>query len=128
MINIKKNWNIFLFFILIPLYIGAIGKYGMKVSAFLTLSLICSVIFRIISGKLKLASKKFPWSIFFCLPLLLPIGIPVWMCVGAAVFAMVVGVWAFGGYGKHLFNPIALGIVFLIISFSAQANFQQELD
>ena len=123
MLKVKKNWNIFLFIILIPLYMCAIEKYGLKISAFLTLSLFCGVLCKLISNKLNLASNRFPWPIFLAFPLILPIGIPVWMTAMGASFSILVGVWAFGGYGKHLFNPIALGLVFLIISFSSQANF-----
>jgi electron transport complex protein RnfD len=51
--------------------------------------------------------------------LLLPIGVPVWIPVAGAVFAIAVVKHAFGGQGHNIFNPAVGGWIFLTMSWSA---------
>jgi len=54
------------------------------------------------------------------LALNLPSGLPLWMVILGAVFAIGVIKMSFGGLGNNLFNPALMGRVFLLISFPAQ--------
>ncbi len=51
------------------------------------------------------------------LALTLPPTIPIWMVVVGAVFGIVFGKMAFGGFGRNVFNPALVGRAFLYISF-----------
>ena len=48
----------------------------------------------------------------------LPVGIPLWMCVVGALFAIVVAKQLFGGIGKNFVNPAIVGRIIMLVSFS----------
>lgn len=50
----------------------------------------------------------------------LPSGIPLWMILIGAFFAIGITKMAYGGLGKNLFNPALVGRVFLFVSFPQQ--------
>ena len=50
----------------------------------------------------------------------LPSGIPLWMCVIASFFAIVIVKQLYGGLGKNFLNPALAARVFLLISFPAE--------
>lgn len=51
------------------------------------------------------------------LVLLLPPSLPLWIGTVGIGFAAVFGKLVFGGYPKYVFNPAAVGVIFLTISF-----------
>lgn len=55
--------------------------------------------------------------------MLMPASIPYYVPVVGAFVAIVVAKWPFGGFGKNPFNPAAVGIAFLSITFSKQMFF-----
>lgn len=52
----------------------------------------------------------------------LPVGIPVWMIVVGAFFAIVIVKQLYGGIGKNIVNPALAARVFLFISFSSELS------
>ena len=50
--------------------------------------------------------------------MLMPASIPYYIPVAGAFVAIVVAKWPFGGFGKNPFNPAAVGIAFLSITYS----------
>jgi electron transport complex protein RnfD len=51
------------------------------------------------------------------LALILPPGVPLWVPVFGAIFAISIGKMVFGGLGHNIFNPALVGRVFLAASF-----------
>ncbi len=56
------------------------------------------------------------------LALMLPPGIPWWLCILGPVVAIVLGKQIYGGLGNNPFNPAAVGWVVLKISYPAHMN------
>lgn len=48
-----------------------------------------------------------------------PVGLPYWMMVLGAIFAIAIGKMVFGGLGRNIFNPALIGRAFLMASFPA---------
>jgi len=51
------------------------------------------------------------------IPMVLPIGVPLWMTALATAFAVVFGKEVFGGTGMNIFNPALLARAFLFFAF-----------
>ena len=51
------------------------------------------------------------------IPMVLPIGVPLWMVALATAFAVVFGKEVFGGTGMNIFNPALLARAFLFFAF-----------
>lgn len=51
------------------------------------------------------------------IPMVLPIGVPLWMVAIATAFAVVFGKEVFGGTGMNIFNPALLARAFLFFAF-----------
>lgn len=54
--------------------------------------------------------------------LLCPPSVPLWFPLVGSVFGVVVGKMLFGGIGRNIFNPAALGLAFLHVSFPEKMN------
>ncbi|MGA1868411.1 MAG: RnfABCDGE type electron transport complex subunit D [bacterium] len=116
--------DLFLLFFSIPLYICAIGKYGLKIILAL---LICLVIgtgtemtaFRMRKKEIGILGT-YAWVLF---PLVLPPVFPLWMIAISLFFGIIIGVAFFGGHGYALASPVALGWAFANLSFSFTFDF-----
>ena len=51
------------------------------------------------------------------IPMVLPVGVPLWMVAIATAFALVFGKEVFGGTGMNIFNPALLARAFLFFAF-----------
>ena len=54
--------------------------------------------------------------------LILPAGCAPYVVLVGALFGMIIGKMVFGGLGKNIFNPAAVGRIFVAICFGAQLN------
>ncbi len=103
---------------LMPALVGAVYFFGWVSLAIVTLSVITCVLTEWLfvrkSGG-KVSEAVFVTGILF--GLILPPTIPLYMVVLGAVFAIVFGKMAFGGFGANIFNPAMVGRAFLYITF-----------
>lgn len=115
-----KNFEYIALVALIPLYLGAIGRYGLKVIALLVASLIAGFLTDMLASFLRKDAKiKWNWLAWFLIPLAMPAGVPLWIPVVGTTFALTFGKHLFGGYGKNFVNVIALAAVFVYLSYPA---------
>ncbi len=56
------------------------------------------------------------------IPLILPVTTPLWMVALATIFAVIIGVEAFGGAGMNIFNPALLARAFLFFAYPSQMS------
>lgn len=108
---------------LVPLYVMACFYYGLR-PLFLGAS---SVVFAVLIDLLclKLRGKKWEKNDFsavitgMVLPLFLPATASIGVVFTGIVLAIAVAKHPFGGNGNYIFNPMAVGIAFVTISWSA---------
>ncbi|MGM0600890.1 MAG: RnfABCDGE type electron transport complex subunit D [Candidatus Rifleibacteriota bacterium] len=108
--------------ILLPVYIAAWGRFGLKVPAAVVLSLIAAVFIRFSFHGSAENSTKFPWGFFWLFPLFIPLGMPLWLIPLSLVVSWILAVSCFGGYGRHIFNPLALAIVFILAGYGSSVS------
>jgi hypothetical protein len=110
---------VFLFF----LYINSFGLYGIK---FMTGALISWLtggtiwVLRILfqSGDdPEGVDKPFGWMLFLLFPLFLPLALPLWIIPCILVVCYSITVAAFGGHGKHIFNPVIVAVVVMMYGY-----------
>ena len=67
-------------------------------------------------------SDRFGWSLFLLFPLLCPLALPLWLIpvILAATYIIVFN--SFGGFGRHIFNPVAVAVVFMIVGYDHTAS------
>lgn len=51
------------------------------------------------------------------IPLIMPVGVPLWMVAISTVFAVIIGKEVFGGTGMNIFNPALLARAFLFFAY-----------
>ncbi len=56
------------------------------------------------------------------IPLIVPVGCPLWMIAIAVAFAVIIGKEIFGGTGMNIFNPALLTRAFLFFSYPAKMS------
>ena len=56
------------------------------------------------------------------IPLIIPIGTPLWMTALATAFAVVIGKEIFGGTGMNIFNPALLARMFIFFSYTSSIS------
>lgn len=105
--------------LLLPVMLGAWGRFGLKVPAAFLLSLGTGIIIRFFS---ETGSKAFPWAMFWVFPLFAPLGMPLWLVPTALLAGWLIAVSAFGGSGKNIFNPVAVALVFLIAGYGSSVS------
>ncbi|HNV71880.1 MAG TPA: RnfABCDGE type electron transport complex subunit D, partial [Candidatus Ozemobacteraceae bacterium] len=107
----------------LPVYLGAVGLYGLKVLAVLALSVCTGIVFDVMARRLGDAVyTRSTWPIWFVVPLAFPPGAPLWLVPLAVGFALLFGCLLFGGYGRSLFPVAAMAIVFLSLGYPAEVN------
>ena len=108
----------------IPLYMAAIGKYGVKIVLALGLSILVGTAVEIAACKIRkqrIGLLGVPvWVLF---PLVLPPVFPLWMLGISLFFGIIAGVVLWGGYGHAVGSPVALGWVFARLIFPSAFTF-----
>ncbi|MBE9467523.1 MAG: NADH:ubiquinone reductase (Na(+)-transporting) subunit B [Bacteroidetes bacterium] len=56
------------------------------------------------------------------IPLIMPIGVPLWMLAVATAFAVILGKEVFGGTGMNIFNPALLARAFIFFSYPSKMS------
>lgn len=56
------------------------------------------------------------------IPLIIPIGTPLWMTALATAFAVIIGKEIFGGTGMNIFNPALLARLFIFFSYTSSIS------
>ena len=56
------------------------------------------------------------------IPLVMPIGVPLWMVALATAFAVIIGKEVFGGTGMNVFNPALLARAFAFFAYTPQMS------
>lgn len=56
------------------------------------------------------------------IPLIMPIGVPLWMVAVSTAFAVIIGVEVFGGSGMNILNPALTARAFLFFSYPSQMS------
>ncbi len=110
-------------------------NYGLKAIGIMTVSILFTGISDLIAGSFrynKAKDGKFEEYIVFFIKsnfsvvtamifaLTVPIGTPVYVVALGSIFATLIVKHAFGGFGSNIFNPAALGRIFLALAFGGQ--------
>ncbi len=64
--------------------------------------------------------KPFSWFLFLLFPLFIPLALPLWLIPVILTIIYLITVVAFGGHGKHIFNPVIVAVVFMLYGYSNQ--------
>ncbi len=131
------------FIALLPVTVFAIYRFGMAAVAIILVSIISMMASEYIYYQIvdKLDDEKFKWKNksftlynFSALTsgliyaLILPDSTPWFVVMIGAVFGVVFGKLIFGGLGQNIFNPAALGRVFIVVSFGTLMAFDVGVD
>ncbi len=123
---------------LLPVTGFAIYKYGMTALVIIVLSILSmavteylyyQLIDKLDGDKFKLKNKSFTLYNFSAITsgliysLTLPDNTPWFIVIIGAVFGVFFGKLIFGGLGQNIFNPAALGRVFIFVSFGTMLSY-----
>lgn len=107
----------------LPLYITGIGWYGWKLGVLLILSVLTGFAVEEISSRMrKDKSRYYPFYLWVLFPLVFPPAFPLIPAVSGIIFSLIVCVSFFGGHGRQIVSPVAIGWAFCILSFSSLFN------
>lgn len=108
---------------LIILYFKVIGLYGLKFATGVVISWFTGgmlwfvrLLFQKADDK-EGVDKPFNWYLFLLFPLFMPLSMPLWIIPVILLITYLVTVSAFGGHSKHIFNPIAVAVVFMLYGY-----------
>ncbi len=121
--NTGRN-DILLSLLAVPLYLSGISRYGYRLVFALLISIIVG--FAVEYATFRLRKKKtgnFGYAFWILFPLILPPAFPLWMTGVSAAFAVLIGVSFFGGHGKEIASPVAIGWTFAALSFPSAFGF-----
>lgn len=114
---------------LVPLYFFILGRFGQKFAAGAMISLItgvCCWLFSLALRPAQLSSnqnnKGFGWHLFLLFPLFCPLAMPLWLIPIILIAAYILTFSSFGGYGRHIFNPVAIAVVFMLVGYGHTAS------
>lgn len=103
----------------LPLYFAATVKYGFRTPLLLLFSVLLGFIVELAAVKIqKKKLELFSVSAWFLMPLVFPPAMPMWMIMVSIFLALIIAVVFFGGYGYHIFSPVALGWAIGSLSFT----------
>lgn len=113
-----------IFLMMIPLLLMAVYLYGwrpalLSAAAVVTAN-ICDRIVARLRGRHYDARDMSSEAFAFVLVMLMPASVDYYVVVSAALFTVMVGKEAFGGYGSYPFHPTAVGFVMAAISWPEQ--------
>ncbi|MGD9940844.1 MAG: RnfABCDGE type electron transport complex subunit D [Clostridia bacterium] len=108
----------------VPLYVAAVAKYGYKVLVLLGLSVILGFAVERVGQILQNRNGDIlgfvNWVLF---PLVFSPGFPLYMSCASIVFGLIIATVFFGGHGRSLAAPLAVGWAFGALSFSTAYGF-----
>lgn len=111
---------------LIVLLIAASVIFGPHVLLVALAALVTSFVIELLNSQLR--KQKFDPTTFSITPLIITlmttpsIASDFWMVIVATAFGVFFAKTIFGGEGKNIFNPAALGLVFIALAFPVQVN------
>lgn len=108
--------------LLFPVLLAAWGRFGLKVPLGLVLSILTGLLIKVLSREQKGTSASFPWPLFFVFPLFAPLGMPLWLIPVSLIMGWLISISSFGGYGKNIFNPVAVALVFIISGYGSSVS------
>ncbi len=120
--NIRPVPAAFFALLLLPLYLGAWGRFGLKVPAAVSLSLLTALMLAFFTRKNHNRGSGFPWAMFWVFPLFVPLGMPLWLIPLSLTAGWLIAVFCFGGYGKNIFNPLAIALVFILAGYASSVS------
>lgn len=108
-------------------------QYGLKALLMVLVSLLATLLSDVLVFSLKYKPEKgeylsylvnsvkldYSWVTAMIFALTLPIGTPYYVVIMGALFATLIVKHVFGGFGHNIFNPAALGRVFVTLSFGS---------
>lgn len=107
---------------LLPAGAAGVIIFGLQALWVILFSVIAAVAFEAIYNKLSGNKITITDGSAFLTGLLLaynlPAGVPLWMPVIGAIFAIYIGKLVFGGLGRNIFNPALAGRAFLTVSWA----------
>ena len=113
----KKNLLIFTGALLI-LLIASVFLYGAYVLAVAAIALVSGGLVEFLFAKVRKLEFDISWIVSpLVLTLMLPPTVKLWVVAVASVFGIFFGKAIFGGFGKNIFNPAVVGVLFVTISF-----------
>ena len=107
------------------LYFQVIGLYGLKFAVGAIISWVTGGIMWVIRILFQKAEdeegvdKPFGWLIFLLFPLFIPLAMPLWIIPFVLVVCYFISIAAFGGHGRHIFNPVIVAVVFMLYGYGA---------
>lgn len=114
--NTRYLW--LLFGALVVLLLGAVFRYGPYILAIAAVAYGISLAFEVLISKARKKPFDPSWMITpLVFTMLLPPTAPLWMVGVGSGFGIFFGKLIFGGYGNNVFNPAAVGALFLTVSF-----------
>ena len=128
-IRIEHNYyplrnDILLALFTIPLYAAAVFKYGYAI--LISLGISVAIGFAVEYLTMFLRRKKsnlFGFVLWMIFPLVFPPSFPFWMMGISIAFGIIIGVSFFGGHGREIASPIAIGWSFAVLSFATAFSF-----
>lgn len=115
----QKNLLIFTSFLGI-LLIAAAFIFGIYVFAIAAMSYAVSICFEFLFSKIRKKKMDRSWMVTpLVFALLMPPTAPLWLVAVGSGFGIFFGKLIFGGFGKTVFNPAIVGVLFVQISFPA---------
>lgn len=117
--HVESNKNLLIFSgALAILLIVSAFFYGIYVFAIAAVALVSGFIVEWIFAKIRKLELGISWIVSpLVLTLMLPPTIDLWVVSVGAVFGIFFGKAIFGGFGRNVFNPAVVGVMFVTISF-----------
>lgn len=109
---------------LIPPLAWGVYLYGPRAIVITLLSVLGAVLAQLVWSLLA-KTKLYDLSTLITgiiVALLCPVSVPLWLAPVGSAFGVIVGKMVFGGVGRNVFNPSALGVAFLHVVFGEEMN------
>jgi Na+-translocating ferredoxin:NAD+ oxidoreductase RnfD subunit len=108
----------------VPIYLAAAGRYGYRMFIALAISVLIGYLSEKAGARIRGNSVScLGYPAWFLFPLVLPPAFPLWMLAATVFFGVVAGVVFFGGHGRQLAAPVAVGWTFASLSYPAAFGF-----
>ncbi len=121
--------DLFLSLFLLPLYFFIWGRFGQKFAVGVLISLFtgagCWLLALILTPArlpANLKADNFGWKLFLLFPLFCPLALPLWLIPIILIAAYLLTYSSFGGCGRHIFNPVAVAVVFMLVGYGHTAS------
>lgn len=118
----QKNLLVFTGFLGILLIVSTY-IFGLYVLAMAVVSYAAALVVEYLFAQFRKKPLDKSWMVTpMVLTLLLPPTLPLWMVAVGSSFGVLFGKSLFGGFGKNVFNPAIVGLLFITISFPRFLN------